>query len=41
VERGGVLPHPSALRASHAAIREGLAVLFYWLNGWTGPPWAP
>ena len=41
VERGTVLPHPSALRASHAAIREGLAVLFYWLNGWTGPPWAP
>jgi uncharacterized SAM-binding protein YcdF (DUF218 family) len=41
VERGGILPHPNALRASHAAIREGLAVLFYWLNGWTGPPWAP
>jgi uncharacterized SAM-binding protein YcdF (DUF218 family) len=41
VERGGLLPHPAALRASHAAIREGLAVLFYWLNGWTGPPWAP
>ncbi|MFQ5943003.1 MAG: YdcF family protein [Anaerolineales bacterium] len=41
VERGGLLPHPSALRASHAAIREGLAALFYWLNGWTGPPWAP
>ncbi len=41
VERGGILPHPSALRASHAAVREGLAVLFYWLNGWTGPPWAP
>jgi uncharacterized SAM-binding protein YcdF (DUF218 family) len=41
VERGGILPHPSALRASHAAIREGLAVLFYWLKGWTGPPWAP
>ena len=41
VESGGILPHPSALRASHAAIREGLAVLFYWLNGWTGPPWVP
>ena len=41
VERGGILPHPNALRASHAAIREGLALLFYWLNGWTGPPWAP
>ena len=41
VERGGILPHPTALRASRAAIREGLAVLFYWLNGWTGPPWAP
>lgn len=41
VERGGLLPHPAALRANHAAIREGLAVLFYWLNGWTGPPWAP
>lgn len=41
VERGTILPHPSALRASHASIREGLAVLFYWLNGWTGPPWAP
>ncbi|MEE9215796.1 MAG: YdcF family protein [Anaerolineales bacterium] len=41
VERGGILPHPSALRASHAAIREGMAVLFYWLNGWTGPPWGP
>ena len=41
VERGGLLPHPAALRASHAAIREGLAALFYWLNGWTGPPWAP
>ncbi|MFQ5921203.1 MAG: YdcF family protein [Anaerolineales bacterium] len=41
VERGGILPHPAALRASHAAIREGLAVLYYWLNGWTSPPWAP
>jgi uncharacterized SAM-binding protein YcdF (DUF218 family) len=41
VERGSVLPHPAALRASRTAIREGLAVLFYWLNGWTGPPWAP
>ncbi|MFV1858934.1 MAG: YdcF family protein [Anaerolineales bacterium] len=41
VERGGLLPHPGALRASHAAIREGLATLFYWLNGWTDPPWAP
>lgn len=41
VERGSILPHPAALRASGAAIREGLAVLFYWLNGWTGPPWAP
>ena len=41
VERGGLLPHPAALRANHAAIREGFAVLFYWLNGLTGPPWAP
>jgi uncharacterized SAM-binding protein YcdF (DUF218 family) len=41
VERGSVLPHPAALTASRAAIREGLAVLFYWLNGWTSPLWAP
>lgn len=40
VTRGGILPHPAALTASHAAIREGLAVLFYWLNGYTAAPWA-
>lgn len=41
VERGSVLPNPAALHASRQAIREGLAVLYYWANGWTGPPWAP
>jgi len=40
VEQGNLLPDPAALQASRAAVREGLAQLFYWLNGWTGPPWA-
>lgn len=39
VTKGGILPHPAAITASHAAIREGLAVLFYWLNGYTAAPW--
>ena len=41
VEQGNLLPHPAALQASRAAVREGLAQLFYWFNGWTGPPWVP
>lgn len=41
VEQGNLIPHPAALQASRAAVREGLAQLFYWFNGWTGPPWVP
>ncbi len=41
VEKGSVIPHPAALRASRDAVREAMAVLYYWISGWTGPPWAP
>ena len=35
---GGVLPHPAALNASQAALREGLALGYYWLRGWLRSP---
>ena len=41
IERGSILPDPVALRASHAAVREALAILYYWFNGWTLAPWTP
>lgn len=34
VERGGILPHPDALAASQAALREALATAYYWSQGW-------
>jgi uncharacterized SAM-binding protein YcdF (DUF218 family) len=33
----GWLPHPAALQASRAAIREVLALGYYWARGWLGP----
>ena len=35
---GGVLPHPAALNASQAALRETLALGYYWLRGWLRSP---
>lgn len=34
VTGGGLLPHPAALDASHAAMREALALVYYRLQGW-------
>ena len=34
VLRGGWIPHPDALSASHSALREIMAVGYYWLRGW-------
>lgn len=34
VARGGILPHPDALAASQAALREALATAYYWSQGW-------
>ena len=38
VLRGGWLPHPAALDASQAALRETLALGYYWLRGWLRSP---
>jgi len=35
---GGWLPHPAALNASQAALREALALGYYWLRGWLRSP---
>lgn len=34
VDRGGLVPHPDALAASQAALREALATAYYWSQGW-------
>ncbi len=34
VLRGGWLPHTDALSASHAALREIMALGYYWVRGW-------
>lgn len=39
VTRGGLLPHPAALDASHAAMREALALAYYALQGWIDLRW--
>jgi uncharacterized SAM-binding protein YcdF (DUF218 family) len=33
---GGLLPHPAALDASEAALREAMALLYYRFEGWLG-----
>ena len=38
VTEGGWLPHPAALDASQAAIREALALGYYWARGWLRAP---
>ena len=35
---GGWLPHPAALDASQAALRETLALGYYWARGWLRSP---
>lgn len=34
VDVGSVIPHPDALSASQSAIREVLAIVYYWSQGW-------
>ncbi len=34
VDRHGIFPHPEALNASQAALREALALGYYWTQGW-------
>jgi uncharacterized SAM-binding protein YcdF (DUF218 family) len=38
VTQGGWLPHPAALDASQSAIREALALGYYWARGWLRAP---
>jgi uncharacterized SAM-binding protein YcdF (DUF218 family) len=38
VSRGGILPSPGALEASRVALREALALVYYWVQGWIELP---
>jgi uncharacterized SAM-binding protein YcdF (DUF218 family) len=38
VIRGGILPNPAALDASRVALREAIALFYYWVQGWIELP---